>query len=252
MLKIDKVSKTFNHNSQKPTVAIKDVSFEVGDGEFVSILGPSGCGKTTLLKIIAGLLKPTSGDIVLPDGKKNNDLMFVFQEYSRSLFPWKTVFGNIAFSLEALRMPRSEIDEKVQAYINLVKLKGFEKHYPWELSGGMQQRVAIARALVCHPKLLLMDEPFGSLDALSRNELEDDLLRLWKQSNLTILFVTHDIDEAIYLSDRVIILSKRPAEIAQIEDISLKRPRHQINSRNEGNFAYHRSVISHLLGRAID
>lgn len=249
MLTIEDLSKTFNLESPTPTSAIKSISFSINRGEFVSVLGPSGCGKSTLLKIVAGLLNPTSGEIFFNDKDKKNSLMFVFQEYNRSLFPWRNVFKNISFGLEILRSPKTKINKSVNKYIKLVKLEGFEKHYPWELSGGMQQRTAIARALVCSPKLLIMDEPYGSLDALSRSELEDDLLQIWEELQITILFVTHDIDEAIYLSDRIAILSQRPSEIIEIINVKLSRPRHQVESRNSPMFAQYRSEINRLLSR---
>ncbi|MDP2207546.1 MAG: ABC transporter ATP-binding protein [Bacteroidota bacterium] len=248
-LEIASVGKTFNEDSLSPTVAIGSITFDVREGEFISILGPSGCGKTTLLRIIAGLIQPTSGQVHIKTDSTERNLMLVFQEYNRSLFPWRTVAKNISFGLEVSGSSPKELAKRVDEYINLVGLKGFENHYPWELSGGMQQRTAIARALACHPNLLLMDEPFGSLDALSRNELEDDLLRLWKQASITILFVTHDIDEAIYLSDRIIVLSQRPSKVEDIILVELPRPRHQVESRSSNKFIEYRSKISRLLGR---
>lgn len=249
ILKLKNINKVFVQEDKKETSAIDDVSLEIKSGEFVSILGPSGCGKTTLLKIIAGLLSPTNGQVEISNNDTHNSLMFVFQEYNRSLFPWKTVYKNISFGLELDNMGDDKIEKEVKKYLKLVNLEGFENHYPWELSGGMQQRVAIARAIICNPKLLLMDEPFGSLDALSRSSLEDDLLQLWKEQKFTVLFVTHDIDEAIYLSQKVILLSSRPSKIIDTIEIELDYPRHQIESKNSNLFAGYRKNISEKIGR---
>ncbi len=249
ILKLNNISKVFVQEDKKETSAIDNISLEIKNGEFVSILGPSGCGKTTLLKIIAGLLTPSTGEIKITNNDSHNSLMFVFQEYNRSLFPWKTVYKNISFGLELNNASNEKIENDVKKYLKLVNLEGFENHYPWELSGGMQQRVAIARAIICNPKLLLMDEPFGSLDALSRNSLEDDLLQLWKEQKFTTLFVTHDIDEAIYLSQKVVLLSTRPSKILDIVKIDLDYPRHQIETKNSSLFAEYRKTISDKIGR---
>ena len=207
-------------------LAISDVNLEVGDGEFVCLLGPSGCGKTTLLRLVAGLDTPTEGKLFL-DGRKiegvNKECGFVFQEYV--LFPWRTVRGNIEFGPEVKKMPKEEREKISQHYIELVGLKGFENHYPHELSGGMKQRVGIARAYANNPKLLLMDEPFGALDAQTRNLMQAELLRIWEKEHISALFVTHSVDEAVYLADRVAVMSARPGTVKEIFKNDLPRPR---------------------------
>jgi len=211
--------------------AIKDVSFRVKDGEFVCIIGPSGCGKTTLLRMIAGLEKITGGEILLDDrGVKGpgNDRGFVFQEYT--LFPWRTAQMNVEFGLEIRGMDKDERKELAKKYIDLVGLSGFEGRYPKELSGGMQQRVAIARSLVNNPEILLMDEPFGALDAQTRNLMQVELLRIWEKEHKTILFVTHSVDEAVFLADRVIVMTTAPGGIREIVEIKVDRPRVRTNT----------------------
>ena len=251
ILRVDGVGKTYRTDNSEPVEALRGIAFVVRRGGFTAIVGPSGCGKTTLLKIIGGLLPPTTGnvDVSRIQGIPGPDIMFVFQEYNRSLFPWRTVFRNVAFGLEQLNLSHKEARDRVFKYLKVVRLDDFAHRYPWELSGGMQQRVAIARALACEPQLLLMDEPFGSLDALSRTALEDDLLRLWQDLRLTIILVTHDIDEAIYLADNVIVLSPRPSEVVRNVAVSLPRPRQQIETKNAATFGEYRAEISHLLGR---
>ena len=216
ILDIQGLSKSYRQSGGETTGAIGNITCQVEAGEFVSFVGPSGCGKTTLLMSIAGLLAPSSGRVVV-NGKEvvgpPTNLVLLFQEYNKSLFAWRSVLGNVRFGLEARGEHSSATEKKARSLLELVGLNGFEKHYPWELSGGMQQRVAIARALAYEPEVLLMDEPFGSLDALTRLELEDALLRLWAELKTTIVFITHDIEEAIYLSDRIWVLSRRPSEI---------------------------------------
>lgn len=204
--------------------AIDDISLSINRGEFISIIGPSGCGKSTLLKLIVGLIKPTQGSIVLNNGKLTRNALkkiaIVFQ--NPALLPWRNVKDNIALPNE---LGSKEKYENIKENINLVNLKGFEKHFPNELSGGMQQRVSIARSLVLNPSILLMDEPFGALDEITRNKLNSELLKIWEKLNSTVLFVTHSINEAVYLSDRVIVLSDRPAKIKEIVEVNLPRPR---------------------------
>jgi NitT/TauT family transport system ATP-binding protein len=217
------------------TVALSGVDVDIERGTFVSIIGPSGCGKSTLLQIIAGLVPASGGEIFL-DGHEvaapPPPVIYVFQQYQRSLFPWKTVQRNVAYGLENRgTYGAAEIDRRTRELIRLVKLSGFEKHYPWQLSGGMQQRVAIARALVCRPDVLLMDEPFSSVDALTRAGLQELLLQLWREFKFTVVFVTHDVDEAIYLSTRVVALSRAPARVAVDIAIDLPHPRDQIATR---------------------
>ena len=208
------------------TEALQKVSFDVEDGEFVCLLGPSGCGKTTLLRIIAGLETLTSGEITLngtpitgPDPKRG----MVFQQYS--LFPWRTILDNITFGLEMQGIKKVEARKQVEKYIDLVGLEQFKNSYPYELSGGMQQRAAIARALANEPEVLLMDEPFGALDAQTRNTLQDELLKIWEHRHVTILFVTHSVDEAVFLSDRIVVMTSRPGRVREIVTVELPRPR---------------------------
>ncbi|MFC4776831.1 ABC transporter ATP-binding protein [Paenibacillus sp. GCM10023252] len=200
--------------------ALKDITFDVNTGEFVVIVGPSGCGKSTLLDLLAGLTKPTSGQILI-DGKQIAgpalDRGIVFQQYA--LFPWKTAKGNIEFGLEAKGITGKEKVDKAREYLALVGLSGFEDRYPHELSGGMKQRVAIARSLAYDPDVLLMDEPFAALDAQTRETLQGELVRIWEQTKKTIVFITHGIDEAIYLGQRVAVMTSKPGRIKQIIDI---------------------------------
>ena len=207
-------------------MALEDISIEVKPAEFLCIIGPSGCGKTTLLRMVAGLDHPSSGEIIL-DGKEvkgpSPDRGMVFQEFS--LFPWRTVLKNVEFGLEIKGVGDKARGEIAEKYIELVGLKGFENRYPYELSGGMKQRVAIARALATDPAILLMDEPFGSVDAQTRNILQEELLEIWKRTKKTVLFVTHSVDEAVYLADRVAVMSARPGCLVKCLDIDIPRPR---------------------------
>lgn len=221
MLSIRNLSKTFNGST-----ALLKVSLEVNDGEFVCIVGPSGCGKTTLLRMVGGLDTPTEGELALDDKKivgVNKLCGFVFQEYV--LFPWRTAKGNIEFGPEVNGLPKEECERIAQHYISLVGLTGFENHYPHELSGGMKQRVGIARAYANKPKLLLMDEPFGALDAQTRNIMQGELLRIWETEHVSALFVTHSVDEAVYLADRVVVMSARPGTVKEIFTVDIVRPR---------------------------
>jgi NitT/TauT family transport system ATP-binding protein len=251
ILEVENLSKSYRQLHGENTLALGNVTCRVETGEFVSFVGPSGCGKTTLLMSIAGLLEPSSGR-VLVKGKEVKGpppkLVLVFQEYNKSLFAWRTVLGNVLFGLEARREHAPRGEPKARELLELVGLKGFEKHYPWELSGGMQQRVAIARALAYEPEVLLMDEPFGSLDALTRLELEDTLLAVWAELKTTILFITHDIEEAIYLSDRIWVLSRRPAQIIQELAVDFPRPRHQLATRADARFMTLRNDIYRQIG----
>ncbi|MCE1196657.1 ABC transporter ATP-binding protein [bacterium] len=207
--------------------ALGDVSFDVYPKEFVSIVGPSGCGKTTLLKIIAGLLPMSSGaiDVDKADFDISREVGFVFQK--PLLLHWRKILDNVLLPIEILKKDRKAMEGRARQLLALVGLEGFEDRYPGELSGGMQQRVSIARALVHDPKLLLMDEPFGALDAITRERLNSELLRIWEETGKTILFVTHGINEAVFLSDRVIVLSARPSRMIESLDIDLPRPRRQ-------------------------
>ena len=225
-LVIRDLTQAFKKDDGSELVALDHISLEVKDKEFVCILGPSGCGKTTLLRLISGLDASQGGSIDL-DGEElrgpSPKIGFVFQEYS--LFPWRTVIENIAFGLEMKGVPKAERDRIAESYLDLVNLSAFKTSYPSELSGGMRQRVAVARALALDPVLLLMDEPFGALDAQTRNMLQSELLEIWEKTKKTIIFITHSVDEAVYLSDRIIVLSPRPGRICKIVPIDLPRPR---------------------------
>jgi NitT/TauT family transport system ATP-binding protein len=239
MLEIRRLSKSYGE-----TQAIADVDFTVVEGEFVSVVGPSGCGKTTLLKCIAGLLQPTSGEVVLQEDKV---MALVFQEYSRSLMPWLSVRKNVGLPLRQRgKVERAKlVDEAVEA----VGLTRFIDRYPWQLSGGMQQRVAIARALAYQPQILLMDEPFASVDAQTRADLEDLILEVRERYDVTILFVTHDIDESVYLSDRIVVLSPSPTSVKEILDVGLPRPRDQVETKELPDFAHLRAHVYRLIKR---
>ena len=224
------ISKTFDGNGSghPPTQAVAPLDLTIGKNEFVALVGPSGCGKSTLLMMLAGLETPTTGHLVLDGGPVKGphpQQAIVFQDYL--LFPWKTVVDNIAFGPQVRGLGPKKAAAMADRFIELVGLTGFEERYPHELSGGMQQRVAIARALVNEPKVLLMDEPFGSLDALTRETLQRELLGIWQRAQCTVFFVTHSIAEAIFLADRVMVMSRRPGRIKADLPISLPRPRHQ-------------------------
>jgi len=211
---------------EEQLVALEDIDLEVMDGEFVCILGPSGCGKTTLLRIIAGLEKQTKGRILLKGVEVTGpgpDRGMVFQEFA--LFPWRTVRRNVEFGLEIKGVPPEKRREISQRYIDLVGLKGFEDSHPNQLSGGMKQRVGIARALANEPAILLMDEPFGALDAQTRNQMQKELLHIWAETKKTVIFITHSVDEAVFLADRVIVLTSRPGRVRTVHDVGLPRPR---------------------------
>ena len=216
-----------NNNHKKRTTALDSVNLTINNHEFISIIGPSGCGKTTLIRILAGLTKPSSGKVTI-DGQiieaPGPDRAVVFQEYK--LLPWTTALKNIGFGLMINNTDNDEWAEKAQELIQVVGLKGFENHYPHELSGGMKQRVGLARALAVNPTILLMDEPFGSLDAQTREIMQDELLKICRTHRKTVIFTTHSIEEAIYLSDRIALMTSSPGRIEQIFDVNLPRPRH--------------------------
>ncbi len=230
--------------------AIDGLSFTVHEGEFVSIVGPSGAGKTTLLRILAGLLQPSEGSVRL-SGKLVDavpqGMAMVFQDYSRSLLPWLTVAKNVGFPLRGDGHSPAERKAIVEESIAAVGLIGHEQKYPWQLSGGMQQRVAIARALAYRPSLLLMDEPFASVDAQTREGLEDLVLRIQERTGVTILFVTHDVDESVYLADRVLVLSRPPSTIAADLDVPLPSPRDQIGTKELPQFVALRGRVARLI-----
>jgi len=225
ILEIKDLKKSFPKKKGE-MVAIADFDLDVDEGEFVCILGPSGCGKTTILRIIAGLETQTRGRILL-NGKEisgpGSDRGMVFQEFA--LFPWRTVRRNVEFGLELKGVPAEERRTRTEKFIDLVGLNGFEDYHPYQLSGGMKQRVGIARALANEPAILLMDEPFGALDAQTRNLMQKELLRIWSETKKTVIFITHSVDEALYLADRIVVMTARPSSIGQVYEIKWPRPR---------------------------
>jgi NitT/TauT family transport system ATP-binding protein len=253
-LEVRGLSKTYGTGDQAVR-AIDDLTFEVDPGEFLCIVGPSGCGKTTLLKCLSGLLRPSSGAAYL-EGKlieKSPDgLALVFQEYSRSLLPWMTVGANVRLPLLGQRVRRSERRSRAAEALAAVGLTGFEDKHPWQLSGGMQQRVAIARALAYQPHLLLMDEPFASVDAQTRADLEDLVLDVHERFGITVVFVTHDIDESVYLADRIVVLSHRPTTVKEIVNVPLTRPRDQLATKELPEFMEIRGRVIRLIKGEID
>ena len=231
-------------------VAIEQVSFQVAQGEIVAIVGPSGCGKSTLLRCVAGLIRPTSGQVVLEGRvvtRVPDRLGVVFQDYSRSLYPWLSVRDNVALPLRRAVRGRAARRAAALAALESVGLASSAAKYPWQLSGGMQQRVAIARALAYDPVLLLMDEPFGSLDAQTREDLEDLVLRVRAERGITILLVTHDIDESVYVGDRVVVLTRGPGRVRAEIPVSLPGPRDQIATKETREFARLRTEVSRLV-----
>jgi NitT/TauT family transport system ATP-binding protein len=233
LLQVRGVAKTYDAQGGE-VVALRSIDLGVASGEFVSIVGPSGCGKSTLLQIIAGLVPASAGEVLL-EGKAvvapPEGVVYLFQQYSRSLMPWLTVEKNVSFGL-----PEGNHGARCVQYLEMVGLADFRKRYPWELSGGMQQRVAIARALAVQPRVLLLDEPFSSVDALTRLELHGLILDLWSKTGITVLLVTHDVEEAVYLSDRIALLSRRPAEVAKVFRNEVPRPRTPVESREHPGF----------------
>jgi NitT/TauT family transport system ATP-binding protein len=251
VLEIRKLGKTYG-TGEKATHAIADVSFSVDDGEFVCVVGPSGCGKTTLLKCVGGLLHPGSGEVLLRGKKVTSppeEMALVFQEYGRSLMPWSSVWNNVLLPLRHKKLAAKERKTLVEEALAAVGLTRFSHHYPWQLSGGMQQRVAIARALAYQPSILLMDEPFASVDAQTRGDLEDLVLQVREEFAVTIVFVTHDIDESVYLSDRVVVLTHAPTEVKEIIDVDLPFPRDQITTKELPEFAHLRGHVYRLIKR---
>jgi NitT/TauT family transport system ATP-binding protein len=238
--------------SVPPVVALDDLTLQVGQGEFVSVVGPSGAGKTTLLRCLSGLTRPTTGEIRL-DGRLVTDvpeeLAIVFQDYSRSLFAWLTVESNVDMPLRRLGLDRAERRSRIVSSLGEVGLEDSARQYPWQLSGGMQQRVAIARALAYHPSILLMDEPFASVDAQTRADLQDMLLDVWLRHESTIVFVTHDIDESVYLADRIVVLSKPPTRVLSEIPVDLPRPRDQIATRELRRYSELRTEVARLIRR---
>jgi NitT/TauT family transport system ATP-binding protein len=250
MLTVENLNKTYiSHGSQ--TSALVDINLQIEEGEFVCLLGPSGCGKSTLLKIIAGLIPATSGRITI-NGKPVNgpgpERAVVFQDYA--LFPWMTMRDNVEFGLEARKLPVAERREVSKRLLKVVGLSDFAERFPHQLSGGMKQRVSIARALAVDPSLLLMDEPFGALDAQTRQLLQDELLRIWREYRKTVVFVTHSIEEAIYLSDRIVVMTARPGRVKQIVMVSEARPRDMASIEMNQRRREVRSVLGEEIARA--
>jgi len=256
MIEIQGISKSFQKtvkNNSTELRALANVSLSIRENEFVSIIGPSGCGKTTLLKIIDGLIPCDSGGISI-NGKHVSapgpDRAVVFQTFA--LLPWRTVLANVEFSLELRRLPKEERERTAREYLKRVGLADFENHYPHELSGGMQQRAGLARALAVNPMILLMDEPFGSVDAQTRQLLQEELLELWQRERKTVIFVTHSMDEAVYLSDRVVVMTPRPGKVAEVLDVPLPRPRLPDEVRRDPKFVDLTNYIWDSLKKAME
>jgi NitT/TauT family transport system ATP-binding protein len=228
-IEIEQLSKVFDTAHRGQHLALSDITMTVAEGQFVSIVGPSGCGKSTLLYAVGGFVAPSQGRVSVmgkPVTGPGPDRGPVFQEFA--LFPWKTVLGNVSYGLIQQGVGRKEAEERAHALIELVHLKGYERFYPKELSGGMKQRVAIARTLAYRPSILLMDEPFGALDAHTRTRLQNELLEIWERDRKTVLFVTHSVDEAVFLSDRVFVMTRSPGRIKTVVEIDLPRPRRRV------------------------
>jgi NitT/TauT family transport system ATP-binding protein len=251
MLKVEHLGKTYGEG-EDAVEAIADIDLDVGENEFVCIVGPSGCGKTTLLKCMSGLLAPTSGEISLHDERIDGPpekMALVFQEYGRSLYPWMSVRQNVAFPLRRKKLGKQEASRLVERAVESVDLTGFLDRYPWELSGGMQQRVAIARALAYQPEILLMDEPFASVDAQTRADLEDLILDVRRQYGVTVVFVTHDIDESVYLGDRIVVLTPSPTKVLETLDVDLPAERDQLETKEQPEFARLRAHVYRSIKR---
>jgi NitT/TauT family transport system ATP-binding protein len=253
-LRVDGVRKTYG-GGQAEVVALRDIRLEVAPGEFLAVVGPSGCGKSTLLQIVAGLV-PASAGAVSVDGARvagpPDSMVYLFQQYAKSLFPWRTVLENVTFAIEhRMKGGARAVRARAMPFLEMVGLADFARLYPWQLSGGMQQRVSIARALAAEPRILLLDEPFSSVDALTRLELHTLILDLWSKRKFTVVLVTHDVDEAVFLADRVAVLSGRPAVVSEIIATDLPRPRDPIRTRELPRFLELRHrLLDRLLGRA--
>jgi NitT/TauT family transport system ATP-binding protein len=245
---VSRVAKTFE--LRHSVRALEQVDFTVQRGQFVSILGPSGCGKSTLLRILAGLIQPDAGGEVQvlgrPQTQMSDDVGVVFQ--SHNMLPWETVEANIRLAAEVRKLPRSDIDDRVEALLPILKLEKFRRSYPHELSGGMRQRAALGQILVMRPQVLLLDEPFGALDALTRDQLNVELLRLWQEMRQTVILITHSISEAVFLSDRVLVMSERPGRIVEDIRINLPRPRDPRATKEAAAFGRYVVQLGHLMG----
>ena len=245
-LVIDKICKSFANRQGKTLPVLENINLTVNEQEFIAIVGPSGCGKSTLLNLTAGLLEPSSGQIKFTEVQQGYKphMSIVFQE--TGLFPWRSVYDNIAFGLQAKNIPAAQQKELIQKYLELVGLKGFETAYPHQLSGGMRQRVGIARAMAIEPDLLLMDEPFSALDAQTRTIMQEELVTLWEKTRLTTMYVTHNIQEAVMLADRIILLSRRPGRISKIINVDVPRPQRALPEHTETIAAYTRTIWEHI------
>lgn len=229
-IQVKNVSKIYNQNTAKAVKALENVNLDIKQGEFICLLGPSGCGKSTLLNLIAGFEKPTEGQILLNGqvvDKPSIKYVTIFQNFG--LLPWRTVQGNVELGLESLGYDKAKRKKIAEEYLELVGLSNFKKHHPYQLSGGMQQRVAIARALAVDPDVIFMDEPFGALDAITRMKMQDEIASIWQEKKKTILFVTHDIEESVFLADRIVIMTPHPGKIKTIIDVPLARKRDRTN-----------------------
>ncbi|MGH2406849.1 MAG: ABC transporter ATP-binding protein [Candidatus Limnocylindrales bacterium] len=250
-ISVEGVSKVFETSERTRTAALDDVSFAIRVGEFVSLIGPSGCGKSTILRLVSGLLEPSGGHITVQgvapvEARRKRQFGIVFQ--SPVLFDWRTVESNVALPLEVMHEPKAKAAERVDELLELVGLTTFRRHYPWQLSGGMQQRVAIARALTYAPPFLLMDEPFGALDMITRDRMANELLRIWANTaGTTVLFITHSIPEAVLLSDRVVVMSTRPGRVMTTVDIELPRPRTEAVRESQAFFRYENELRGLLI-----
>ncbi len=246
-IEVKDVRKEFIDPNGETVVALDNVNVKINPGEFICLIGPSGCGKSTFLRLVAGLIKPTEGELFLDEKKivkPGYDRGLVFQD--PTLFPWLNIYENVAFGLK-VRHVYNERKKDVKEFIKLVNLEGFEKALPHHLSGGMAQRAGLARALVNHPKVLLLDEPFGALDAFTRMNMQDELLRIWKERGTTMIMVTHDVDEAVYLSDRIFVMTPRPAKIESIIDVEIGRNENFGRKRDSVDFLRTRSKILQVL-----
>ena len=254
-LEIKNISKTYfssDEHSKASTLALKELNFGIPKGTFFTIIGPSGCGKSTLLRLINGLMLPDEGKILINNieiNKPGRDRGMVFQYFN--LLPWRTVIDNVAFGLELMKVPKKTYTEKAMYYIDLVGLKGFEYHYPYELSGGMQQRVGLARALAVDPEILLMDEPFGSVDEQTRELLQTELLRIWEYEHKTVVFVTHSIEEAVFMSDKILVLTSRPGQVNKLIDIPFERPRLS-KLKSNPQFGEYREELWNILKESVE
>jgi NitT/TauT family transport system ATP-binding protein len=254
IISVQNVSKIFKGSDGQRVHALADINLDIQPGEFISFIGPSGCGKSTLLRVIADLTDASSGAVKVngkpaTQARRDRDYGFVFQ--NATLYDWRTVMKNVQLPLEIMKYSREERESRARAMLKLVELGDFENKYPWQLSGGMQQRVSIARALAFEPKILLMDEPFGALDEMTRERMNNELLRIWKNiANMTVVFVTHSIAEAVYLSTRIVVMSPRPGRIAEIIDVNLPQPRGP-ETRDLPEFFQLESRVRHALREGV-